>query len=196
MTPRLKVVSLLAGSAAVGIVSSSPTGHRLDRGFFAKVNAGRGGAADLFFRGVTEAGSIWGSIGAASTLAALGRRAAASRALGAAATMWTVGQGLKKAVLRARPYDAFPDTVRLVIGRPRGTSWPSSHPAVLLAFVSVAGRELGLSSSSRRGLAALVGAVAVSRVYLGVHYPSDVVGGMLIGRAIGLAWPVHPSSGS
>ena len=59
---------------------------------------------------------------------------------------------------------------------------------MLLAFLTVAGEELGLSAAERRALAALAVAVAASRVYLGVHYPSDVVAGLLLGRAVGLAW--------
>ena len=55
-----------------------------------------------------------------------------------------VGQGLKRLYLRVRPYDALPEVVRLLIGKPKGTSWPSSHPAVLLAFLTVAGPELVL----------------------------------------------------
>jgi membrane-associated phospholipid phosphatase len=31
--------------------------------------------------------------------------------------------------------------------------------------------------------------VATSRVYLGVHYPSDVLSGLLIGRAVARVWP-------
>jgi membrane-associated phospholipid phosphatase len=42
---------------------------------------------------------------------------------------------------------------------------------------------------ARAGLLGLDATVAASRVYLGVHYPSDVVSGLLFGRAIGLVWP-------
>jgi membrane-associated phospholipid phosphatase len=37
-------------------------------------------------------------------------------------------------------------------------------------------------------LTGLAGAIGASRVALGVHYPADVVGGLLLGRAVGEAW--------
>jgi undecaprenyl-diphosphatase len=86
--------------------------------------------------------------------------------------------------LRPRPYEADPGGTRLLIGKPDGASWPSTHPAVLVSFLTVAGRELRLRGTARGVLGALGNAVGVSRVYLGVHYPSDVTGGILLGRAV------------
>ena len=90
---------------------------------------------------------------------------------------------------RPRPYEANPEGTRVLIVPPHASSWPSSHPMVLAAFTSVAGRELGLGVTARTGLTALATSVAASRVYVGVHYPSDVVSGLLIGRAVGRVWP-------
>ena len=70
-----------------------------------------------------------------------------------------------------------------------GTSWPSNHPAVLTAFTTVAARELDTGRIARAGLGALGLTVAASRVYLGVHYPSDVVSGFLMGRTVAAVWP-------
>ena len=69
-----------------------------------------------------------------------------------------------------------------------GTSWPSSHPAVLLAFVTVASRQLGAGPPARTALDLLAAVVAVSRVYVGVHYPSDVAAGLLLGRGVAAAF--------
>jgi undecaprenyl-diphosphatase len=89
--------------------------------------------------------------------------------------------------VRPRPYDAL-EEYRLLIGRPRGTSWPSSHPAVLLAFLGVAGRDLELSGPAKVGAAGLAGVVGATRMVLGVHYPADVVGGLLLGAGVAGLW--------
>jgi len=178
-------VAWLAGAAlATGLLASTELGDRVDVGLFRAVNRGRGPGADRFFRGITELGSIWASIGAAGVLAARGRRRAAARGLGAASAAWLAGQGLKRLFDRPRPYVADPNGVRLLAQPPRATSWPSSHPAVLLAFVTVAGRDLELSLVARTALRGLAAAVGISRTYVGVHYPADVVGGLLLGQAV------------
>jgi undecaprenyl-diphosphatase len=76
-----------------------------------------------------------------------------------------------------------------MIREPHGTSWPSSHPAVLTTFTRVAARELGIGALGRTVLTALDASVAASRVSLGVHYPSDVASGLLFGRAVARLWP-------
>ncbi len=162
-------------------------GHAVDERAFTALNGEAAATADALLAGLTELGSIAAAAGAAGVLAASGRRRAAVGGLGAAAAMWVVGQALKRATDRPRPCDQ-PGRARLLIERPDSSSWPSSHPGVLLAFLTVAGRELGLRRPARRRLAALAGVVALSRVAVGVHWPSDVAGGLLLGRAVGDVW--------
>ena len=138
---------------------------------------------------LTELGSIYAVGAAALTLTVLGRGDAATRAMSAAGTTWVLLQGMKRVADRPRPLDADPDGTRQLIARPVGMSWPSSHPAVLTTFSRVAARELGVGVTGRGLLSALDVAVAASRVYLGVHYPSDVASGVLIGRAVARVWP-------
>jgi undecaprenyl-diphosphatase len=155
-------------------------GRALDDRLYRVINRDRGPFADRFLQGITELGSIWASAAAAVALVGRGRRREGLDALGAASAMWLVGQGVKRVFGRPRPYEAM-DDLRLLIERPRASSWPSSHPAVLLAFVTVATRDLELSQGARAGGAAMSALVGLSRVYLGVHYPADVVGGLLVG---------------
>jgi membrane-associated phospholipid phosphatase len=182
--------ALATGACAIGLGAITGTdGPAVDRELFEVMNRGRGRRSDRFLTGVTELGSYHAAGSAGAVLAVSGRRRAALRALGAATATWLLLQGIKRVVDRPRPADADPAGTRTLIARPNGTSWPSSHPAVLTTFTRVAARELGLRPSLRAALTALDLTVALSRVSVGVHYPSDVASGLLLGRAVARVWP-------
>lgn len=105
-------------------------------------------------------------------------------------------QGLKPHVARLRPFVDFPN-VPLVATPPAATSYsfPSGHS--FGSFASAMALYLGLSqiNPTKRfwGIIALMGSVVVafSRVYLFVHYPSDVITGMVLGLIVGyVAWKI------
>ncbi len=81
--------------------------------------------------------------------------------------------------LRPRPSD-----VRLLLPTPPFPSYPSGHTALAFALVMV----LALAVR-RRWVTMLASVIAIlvsfSRIYLGHHYPSDVIGGAILGSAIG-----------
>ena len=84
---------------------------------------------------------------------------------------------IKLAVRRRRP--DLPDLPPLT-GTPTGLSFPSAHAASSFAG-ALAYSRLGLPAAPLYGLAS---SLALSRLYLGVHYPSDVLAGALLGTAV------------
>lgn len=88
---------------------------------------------------------------------------------------------LKNLVARTRPYEVI-QGLTLLIERQSDLSFPSGHTAASFAAAVIIYREL----PRRYGIAALILAAGIgySRLYLGVHYVSDVIGGALSGILI------------
>ena len=184
-----RAAALAAGGAAIGHAAlRTQDGRELDENLFKAGNAEHGEIADRVFAGITELGSLYAAAAAAGALALAGRRREGARALAGAGATWALLQGAKRLVDRPRPFLADPESTRRMIAEPHGTSWPSSHPAVLTTFTRVAAGELGIGTLARAALTALDVSVAASRVALGVHYPSDVASGLLFGRAVARLW--------
>lgn len=89
---------------------------------------------------------------------------------------------LKNLVARTRPFDVN-TAVQLLVAKPRDYSFPSGHTAASFASVTA----LYLAGEKKLWKAALVLAVliALSRMYLYVHYPTDIVGGVIFGSLSG-----------
>lgn len=93
---------------------------------------------------------------------------------------------LKNVIQRERPFAVDPTLEPLVtklINLPKDFSFPSGHSAFsFAAAVSI------VQYKKKWGIAAIVLAslIAISRLYLGVHFPTDVIGGCLVGICMGL----------
>jgi undecaprenyl-diphosphatase len=142
-------------------------------------------AMDRAVSATTDLGSVYAVVGVAATLAVAGRRRTALDVLGLGGAAWAVAQGSKTRVRRQRPYET--DGVRRLVRPPTGSSFPSGHAAVGAAIMSLLAER-----SDRRGgrllLAGLAGYVPLSRVYVGVHYPTDVIGGAGLGVLLAALW--------
>ncbi len=140
-------------------------------------------------RDVTALGStlvlMLATLGVAGFLALDRRYAAMAFVLGAVGSGWALSMLLKAAFDRPRP-DLVPHLMRVYF-----SSFPSGHSMMSAVVYGTLGASLSSLVTHRRlkfyflSLAAiLAGLVGASRVYLGVHYPTDV----LAGWSAGLAW--------
>jgi undecaprenyl-diphosphatase len=84
---------------------------------------------------------------------------------------------------RPRPFISHPDTVHVLVSRSTDPGFPSDHAAASIAIAVAI-----LLLHRRLGIVVLVVAALVgySRVYVGLHYPGDVLAGALIGLAAAL----------
>jgi undecaprenyl-diphosphatase len=111
------------------------------------------------------------------------RRAAAWRMILAVAFTFAVcDYVLKPAFNRARPYEVDA-SITVIDAKPFTPSFPSGHAAMAVAGALAGSQLLPYSTWVWWPLAAVI---AISRIYIGVHWPSDVLAGVLIGFATGL----------
>ena len=84
---------------------------------------------------------------------------------------------IKNAVARPRPFDTYTQIIPLIT-RPKDYSFPSGHTCASFAVALVCLRML----PGKWGIlpVVLAGMIAFSRLYLGVHYPGDVLAGFLV----------------
>lgn len=90
---------------------------------------------------------------------------------------------IKNLICRTRPYEVV-DGLKLIIEKQKDYSFPSGHTASSFASAIVLYKEL----PKKYGITALIFAIVMgfSRLYVGVHYPSDVIIGAISGILIGL----------
>jgi undecaprenyl-diphosphatase len=131
---------------------------------------------------VMTSGTGWLLFLALATLVDRQRGWRATRAV--APALWlataTVEHPIKKWFRRRRPFIYLIEAI--IVGRKPGSySFPSGHSAAAFAGALLLAREYPASARGFFGLASLV---AFSRIYLGVHYPGDVLSGSLVGMVL------------
>ena len=124
-----------------------------------------------------EHGAVWLATGAVGVAVDAGHRRRWVRATACVGAAYLVSTSIKLAVGRKRP---VVEDLPHLMATPTGLSFPSSHSTSSFAAVQAYGRLL-----PRTPLLTAAGAMAFSRLYLGVHYPSDVAAGAALGTVLG-----------
>lgn len=123
-----------------------------------------------------EHGAVWYAIAGAASLRDRGRRARYLHAARTVVVSYGANQLIKLVVHRPRPQlPGLPPLAHTISNR----SYPSAH-----ATTSVAGARSLAPLLPPAPLYALASAIALSRPYLGLHYPSDTLAGVALGAAM------------
>lgn len=171
--------------------------HLADVEFMDRGAALRPSHADRVLQALSRAadhGMLWWAIAGILTVMGGRPRRGAARGMLSLLCASAVANGVLKPVFpRRRPPPREWSTPLRGVPIPRSSSFPSGHSASAAAFVT------GVASESRAvgaALAPLAAAVAYSRVHNGVHWPSDVVAGVVVGGAVAVGtrrwWALRP----
>jgi membrane-associated phospholipid phosphatase len=154
--------------AALRLLRTRLRSERLDR-------------AALVYTAAGEWGALWIGLSLAGATLARDRRGLWLAAAAVSPFALTLNYAVKRAVRRRRP-----DLANLpAFGRvPLTLSFPSAHAAMSFASAEAIG---ALVPRGRVPLLAAATLMALTRPYLGVHYPSDTLAGSLLGIAVGRA---------
>jgi undecaprenyl-diphosphatase len=183
-------VAVHVDAGAVAVVIAPPARAGIDRRLFKLINdLPHSPTSDRYVSVLSDLGEGLGWVAGGVALAVLGgskgRRAGAATAAASLAATYVVQTRVKPLFRRVRPF--VNRDARVVGTRPADHSFPSGHSASSFA----AATALAFFYPKAAPLAyTLASGVAVSRVHLGVHFPSDTAIGGVIGIGIGTfsAW--------
>ena len=144
----------------------------------------RCGAMDFLLPKLTllgEGGAVWIAVGLALLLSKKYRRYGICLLGALVAGLLICNIGLKNIVARPRP--CWLESIDLLVKNPKDYSFPSGH-----TWSAVTGVWVATAANRKFGWVAipLAAALAFSRLYLYVHFPSDILMGALIGAALGI----------
>ena len=182
----LLAVALLFGLASLTEDVFTNETQQLDNRLELAVHAWNNPALDDFFNVLTTLGSAWGLL-------------AVSVVVGVVLVLLRQGWAIGFLVLAEGGGWLLTELLKILFRRPRPQLWPHEHPLTTFSFPSghstvslcvfgalvyIAWRLLhsrALWAILALLLAALIAGIGLSRVYFGVHYPSDVLAGFLTG---------------
>jgi membrane-associated phospholipid phosphatase len=181
------LVSMLLIFSLVAISLVWSGGQKLDAWVFLTFNL-RGRRPlwlDRIMLGFTQVGNGFTALALAAILFLFSERFLAYELLLGTLTLWLVVELVKLIVRRARPFTLLTQA-RIVGYEARGRSFPSGHTsqAFFMATLLIQHGQVGFWLAVLIFVLALL--VGMTRIYVGAHYPRDVMAGAVLGSAWGL----------
>ena len=142
-----------------------------------------------FLSRIGNLGGIW--LVLLGTIAIFGKQAGRRVALAGFVALvvgFACSELIKDLTMRPRPFLVLPD-VRLLVAAPHSYAFPSGHTtssfATATGVLLAARKVLGRTPVWSLGMLVLAVAISYSRIYVGVHWPTDVAAGTVLGMASG-----------
>ena len=191
---ELPLVLLFLAFALIALSLVWTVGQRLDTQAFRLFNLHgfRPRWLDRIMFLATQLGNMMAAFTLALTFFLLSYRGMAVEVVLGTITLWLLVELVKVLTDRERPYLALEGT-RVIGWRERGRSFPSGHTSQTFFLITVVTHRfsLGLGITAALYLVALF--IGFTRLYVGAHYPRDVLGGAVLGLSwAGVAALVEP----
>ena len=170
-------------------------GHRLDTQVFMLFNMrGYPQWLDRFMWLVTQLGNMLTAFIAAFLLYILSYRRLAIVIIFGTLTLWLLVETIKALANRDRPFLTL-DKTRVIGWREKGDSFPSGHTTQIFFLITLFILHFQLGMTESIALYAVAALVGFTRIYVGAHYPRDVIAGMVLGSVWGILATLLDSTG-
>jgi membrane-associated phospholipid phosphatase len=186
LTAQRGLVVLLSLFALLTLSLIWSAGQRLDARVFLLLNTrGFPKWLDRCMWLATQLGNMLTAFIVAGLLLMLNYRRLAIEVIFGTLTLWLLVEIIKALSDRDRPFRTL-DKARVVGWRERGDSFPSGHTTQIFFLMTLFIHYFQLGFVAAAALYAVAALVGLTRIYVGAHYPRDVIAGVVLGSIWGL----------